>query len=126
MAESKKARMKSYWEDNPTATSTEVAEEFDTNPAYARRCKPSDLRGNTQQSPARDLRTDGADSASELADSELSSESEPDSENPLSELVIEDTHDSYVCSDCEREVEYLADECGNCGESLVWARGVEA
>lgn len=120
MAESKKARMESYWEDNPEATSSEVAAEFDTNPSYARKCKPSTLRGNTQNAPGREIQQN---QASGLAEPEVSNESEPE-ENPLSSLVIEDSHDEYECSECGARVEYLQDECHECSESLVWARGV--
>jgi hypothetical protein len=38
----------------------------------------------------------------------------------LEELVIGDEWDEYECGECEATVEYLQDECDECGAELAW------
>lgn len=130
MGDSKKAQIAEYYHENPEASSTVIADEFDTTPGYARRCKPEELRGNTQNAPARDIAREQKESdeseGTVLAGLDGEPDDEPDEpdENPLASLVIEDTHDEYECADCGAAVEYLDGSCSACGEELVWARGV--
>ena len=113
--------------ENPSITSTAIADELDTSPGYVREV------WNEPVDPDRETSTLGEEPSDEAADEESGGDlaglgDEPDDpggadvdpDGPLGDLVISDEWDEYECSECEAEVEYLQETCGNCGETLAW------
>jgi hypothetical protein len=57
--------------------------------------------------------------AAELHDAATDA-ADADESNPLADLVIDDDWEEYECGNCGAEVNYLQDECDECGEGLEW------
>lgn len=113
----KKERIREAYRDDPEVSSTVLAERFDTDASYVRRVKPDDLHAD----PDDDADDGTADALEGLApDDDPADGEEPDDENPMESLVIDDEHDEYDCSGCDATVEYLQEECHECGASLAW------
>lgn len=115
--------------ENPSITSTAIADELDTSPGYVREVWQDDAGGDVEASDDTTPDDAGDELGDDASGGDLSglgeepadpggADVEPD--GPLGDLIISDEWDEYECSECEAEVEYLQETCGECGETLAW------
>lgn len=113
--------------NNPDLTSGEIADEVDTTPQYVRNVwgdvTPNDEATSDGDDPDDDQlpeRDGGADLGDLRDDASDPGGADVNPDGPLGDLIISDEWEEYECSECEASVEYLQDECGECGERLAW------
>jgi len=122
----KAERIRELKRDDPSLTSTAIADELDTSPGYVREVWNAE-GDDADDDGDRDLGDDqlgdeesGGDLAGLRDDGDDAGGADVDPDGPLGDLIISDEWDEYECSECEAEVEYLQETCDNCGETLAW------
>lgn len=105
--------------DDPAA---EVAADLDTSVNYVHKVR-SQNRTQGHTAAEREMPTDTPPVEQNAPQEPQEPQEPPESDpvdDPLADLLIEDTHDEYECGDCEATVEYLQESCDNCGKDLMW------
>jgi len=106
--------------DNPGLSGTQIAEEVGCSRQYACEVK-RDLPTGDDDDDADKLGE--SDTTADLSDLDGGGGNVEDGEHDLEELeelVIADEWDEYECGECDATVEYLQDQCDECGNELAW------
>lgn len=109
--------------NDPSLTSTEIAERVNSSPGYVRDVwkESSDNVDNGDDELGELPERDDGTALDELRnDDDDGGGANVDPDGPLGELIISDDWDEYECSECGASVEYLQETCDKCDEALAW------
>lgn len=118
----KKEQIKRLKAHNPDMAAAEIADKVNCSADWVYETWEPDAGPDDYPEPGTgqpDRETESEPSA-DLSDIEPEDDDSDDETHPLADMVISDDWDEYECGECGSAVEYLDDECSDCGEGLAW------